>query len=94
MGENWERLRAYNLDRAQAPALKPTQQGLMEQFGFPAIPSEELARIRIPTFLIWGRHDLATPLPVAEAASVRYGWPLHIIDGPPMIRRSSSLPNL
>ncbi|MER8943172.1 alpha/beta fold hydrolase [Mesorhizobium sp. M0915] len=81
MGENWERLRAYNLDRAQAPALKPTQQGLMEQFGFPAIPSEELTRIRIPTFLIWGRHDLATPLPVAEAASVRYGWPLHIIDG-------------
>ncbi|WP_292211602.1 alpha/beta fold hydrolase [Mesorhizobium sp.] len=81
MGESWERLRAYNLNRAQAPELKPTQQNLMEQFGFPAIPSEELARIRIPTFLIWGRHDLATPLPVAEAASVRFGWPLHVIDG-------------
>jgi pimeloyl-ACP methyl ester carboxylesterase/ubiquinone/menaquinone biosynthesis C-methylase UbiE len=81
MGESWKRLRAYNLDRAQVPSLKPTQQGLMEAFGLPAIPPEELARIRIPTVLIWGRHDLATPLPVAEAASARFGWPLHVIDG-------------
>lgn len=81
MGESWERLRAYNLDRARAPELKPTQLSLMEQFGFPAIPSEELARITIPTFLVWGRHDLAMPLRVAEAASARYGWPLHVIDG-------------
>ncbi|MCG5481143.1 alpha/beta fold hydrolase [Sinorhizobium alkalisoli] len=81
MGESWERLRAYNLDRARAPELKSTQQSLMEQFGFPAIPSEELARITIPTFMVWGRHDLATPLPIAEAASARYGWPLHVIDG-------------
>jgi len=25
----------------------------------------------------WGRHDLATSLQIAEAASARYGWPLH-----------------
>jgi pimeloyl-ACP methyl ester carboxylesterase/SAM-dependent methyltransferase len=80
VGEKWDRLRAYNLDRAQVPHLKPTQQALMEQFGFPAIPEDELARIRTPTFLIWGRHDLATPLAVAEAASGRYGWQLHVID--------------
>ncbi|WP_201285540.1 alpha/beta fold hydrolase [Chelativorans xinjiangense] len=81
MGESWDHLRAYNLDRAQVPELKPTQQSLMEQFGLPAIPPEELARIKIPTVLIWGRHDLATPLPVAEAASIRFGWPLHVVDG-------------
>ncbi|MDP9807941.1 pimeloyl-ACP methyl ester carboxylesterase/ubiquinone/menaquinone biosynthesis C-methylase UbiE [Rhizobium tibeticum] len=80
MGESWERLRAYNLDRAQVAGLKPTQQSMMEQFGLPAIPPEELARIRVPTVLIWGRHDLATPLSVAEAAGVLYGWPLHVID--------------
>jgi pimeloyl-ACP methyl ester carboxylesterase len=40
----------------------------------------ELARIRVPATLIWGRHDLATPLAVAQAASARYGWPLHVID--------------
>lgn len=88
MGESWERLRAYNLDRARAPSLKPTQQSLMEQFGMPAIPPAELATIAVPTTLIWGRHDLATRLPVAEAASARYGWPLHVIenaaDDPPI----------
>lgn len=81
MGEIWDRLRAYNLDCAQAMSLKPTQQSIMEQFGLQAIPPDELACIRVPTVLIWGRHDLATPLPVAEAASVRYRWPLHVIDG-------------
>ncbi len=80
MGDNWQRLRAYNLDRAQVPSLRPTQQILMELFGLSAIPPEELARISIPTILIWGRHDLATPLPVAEAASARFGWPLHVVD--------------
>jgi pimeloyl-ACP methyl ester carboxylesterase/ubiquinone/menaquinone biosynthesis C-methylase UbiE len=81
MGESWDQLRAYNLDRAQVRELKPTQQSLFEQFGLPAIPPDELERIGIPTFLIWGRHDLASPMPIAEAASARYGWPLRIIDG-------------
>lgn len=52
----------------------------MEAFGMPAIPPETLAGITAPTSLIWGRHDLATPLTVAEEASARYGWPLHVID--------------
>jgi pimeloyl-ACP methyl ester carboxylesterase len=60
----------------------------MEQFGFEAIPSADLERIAVSTTLIWGRHDLATQLPVAEAASASYGWPLHVIeeaaDDPPM----------
>jgi pimeloyl-ACP methyl ester carboxylesterase len=88
MGGQWEDLKAYNLDRARDPALHGTQQTIMEQFGFPAIPSSELERIMVPTALIWGRHDLATPLPVAEAASDRFGWPLFVIenagDDPPM----------
>lgn len=88
MGESWHRYKAYNLDRARAPALHDTQQSLMEQFGIPAIPPAELERIAVPTTLIWGRHDLATPLSVAEAASERYGWPLRVIedaaDDPPI----------
>jgi pimeloyl-ACP methyl ester carboxylesterase len=60
----------------------------MERYGMPAIPPADLARIDVPTTLIWGRHDLATPLSVAEEASVRYGWPLHVVesaaDDPPM----------
>ncbi len=60
----------------------------MVQFGMVAIPPEELERITVPTSLIWGRHDLATQLPIAEAASARYGWPLKVIenaaDDPPI----------
>ena len=88
MGEMWDRIKAYNLDRARTPSLHATQYSLMEQFGIPAIPEAELARIAVPTTLIWGRHDLATRLPIAEAVSARYGWPLHVIenagDDPPM----------
>lgn len=81
MGERWEVLKAYNLDRATQPTLRAEQQRLMELFAFPAIPKEELETIRTPVHLIWGREDLATPLSVAEAASARYGWPLQVIDG-------------
>lgn len=88
MGESWAWLKAYNLDRARASSLQAAQHSLMEQFGLPAIPPTDLARIAVPTTLIWGRHDLATPLSVAEAASTHYGWPLHVIedaaDDPPM----------
>ena len=60
----------------------------MQQFGLPAIPEEDLARIAVPTNLIWGRHDRAVSLSVAEAACARFGWPLHMIeqcaDDPPI----------
>jgi pimeloyl-ACP methyl ester carboxylesterase len=88
LGERWESLKAYNLDRAGVMALKPLQQALMAEFGFPAIAPADLARISVPVALIWGRHDLATSLQVAEAASARYGWPLHVVedaaDDPPI----------
>jgi pimeloyl-ACP methyl ester carboxylesterase len=88
MGAGWDRIRAYNLDRARTPALHATQQSLMAQFGLPEIPPAELECISTPTSLIWGRHNRAIPLSVAESASKRYGWPLHVIedaaDDPPI----------
>jgi pimeloyl-ACP methyl ester carboxylesterase len=45
-----------------------------------AIPPGELARIAVPTSLIWGRHDRQVRLELAEDASARYGWPLHVIE--------------
>jgi pimeloyl-ACP methyl ester carboxylesterase len=44
------------------------------------IPNSELRQIAIPTALVWGRHDRMVPLGLAEAASTRLGWPLHVID--------------
>jgi pimeloyl-ACP methyl ester carboxylesterase len=88
MGESWEWLKAYNLERARATNLHAAQHSLMTQFGMPAIPPADLMRITVPTTLIWGRHDLATQLAIAEAASARYGWALHVIenaaDDPPI----------
>lgn len=80
MGERWENFSAYTLDRALAPETRGAVDVLMEQFGLLPIPPEDLARLRVPTTLIWGQHDLATSLTVAEGASARYGWPLHVIE--------------
>ncbi|HUF29180.1 MAG TPA: alpha/beta fold hydrolase [Gemmatimonadaceae bacterium] len=88
MGDDWERVKAYNLDRAADATLGPAQHALMGSFGLPAIPEEQLLQISVPTSLIWGRHDLATSLVVAERAAERYGWALQVIenaaDDPPM----------
>ena len=46
-----------------------------------SLPSHQLEQIDAPTTLIWGRHDLATPLHVAETASALHGWPLYVIEG-------------
>jgi FAD/FMN-containing dehydrogenase/pimeloyl-ACP methyl ester carboxylesterase len=88
MGGRWAAFETYNLDRARTPDVQAALGVLMESFGNPPIPEEELARIRVPTALIWGRHDLATRLEVAEVAGMRYGWPLRVIeecaDDPPV----------
>ena len=80
MGEQWRSYEAYTFDRAIAPEVRAAQHALMEQFGLPPIPAEDLARITVPTRLVWGREDIAISLAVAESASARFGWPLHIID--------------
>lgn len=88
MGGLWEPFRAYNVDRARRPAVREALGVLMEQFGGEPIPPAGLARIAAPTTLVWGRHDLATPVRIAEAASARYRWPLQVIencaDDPPV----------
>jgi pimeloyl-ACP methyl ester carboxylesterase len=81
LGDQWESLKAYNLACAWAPGRLAAVADLMGQFGIPAIPPPSLARITVPTTLIWGREDRATPLHVAADASARYGWELRVIDG-------------
>jgi pimeloyl-ACP methyl ester carboxylesterase len=80
MGGRWEPFKAYSLDRAGTPSVRAALAALMGEFGMPAIPATELARIAVPTALIWGRHDRATPLYVAEAVGARHAWPLTVID--------------
>jgi pimeloyl-ACP methyl ester carboxylesterase len=80
LGPQWPALTAYSLDRALTPGLLAAQHRFIELFGMPAISPAQLARISVPTALVWGRHDLATPLSAAIEASARFGWPLHVID--------------
>ncbi len=90
IGTRWEAFEAYNIERARTPSQQAALGLLMEEFGLPAIPADELGRVTVPTTLIWGRHDLATPLDTARMASERYGWPLRVIedcaDDPPIER--------
>jgi len=79
MGERYEWMAAYALDRFRTPSVKAAMRSLMRQLAA-AIPPADLDRIAVPTTLIWGRHDLGVRLNVAEAAGARYGWPLHVIE--------------
>ena len=80
MGARWKPFVAYNLELARAPQVKAALRSLMPALGLPAIPASELARIAVPTTLIWGRHDRAIRLRVAQEASARHGWPLHVVE--------------
>lgn len=80
-GDLWDPLMAYALKGARNAAQKAALRALMPPFGLRTFSEEELARIDVPVSLIWGRHDLQTPLRVAEEASDRYGWPLQVIEG-------------
>jgi pimeloyl-ACP methyl ester carboxylesterase len=80
MGERWEASQAYNLDRARTPSVRAANRRMLRELGTKAIPPGELARIAVPTTLIWGRQDRVMRLGIAETASERYGWPLHVIE--------------
>jgi pimeloyl-ACP methyl ester carboxylesterase len=80
LGLLWQPLMTCALEGAKSPDQKAALRSMMPPLAWRAIPEEELARISIPTTLIWGRQDRQTPLTVAQRASSRYGWPLHIIE--------------
>jgi pimeloyl-ACP methyl ester carboxylesterase len=80
LGATWDAMKAYNLELANSPAVAEAGGKLMELFAMQVVPADVLGRIAVPTSLIWGRHDLATPLRIAEGASERYGWPLRVIE--------------
>lgn len=79
LGDDWSSFVAYNL--AMAGSDRASQAGhLFRKAGLPRIRPGELDRIDVPTTLIWGRHDRANRLDVAQRAHTRHGWPLHVID--------------
>ncbi len=79
MGRRWEPYMSYSLDLARSPSAKAMRQ-LMRDVGLPPLSPERLARIGVPTTLIWGRQDQANSVRIAQAASARHKWPLHVIE--------------
>jgi pimeloyl-ACP methyl ester carboxylesterase len=79
IGRHWDPMATYAVDLAATASVQAAIEAMMRDFAVP-IPPDDLERITVPTLLIWGRHDLVTSLRVAEAASARYGWPLHVLE--------------
>jgi len=70
---------AYGLELARTPSVRAANRRLLRELGTRPIPPEQLAGIAVPTALVWGRQDRVMRLRIAEEASARYGWPLHVI---------------
>jgi pimeloyl-ACP methyl ester carboxylesterase len=79
-GGSWSNWRNMPSTVPTPPSQKAALRSLMPRLGVPPIPPEDLARIAVPTTLIWGRHDRQVRLRVAEVASVRHDWPLQVIE--------------
>lgn len=79
-GRHWDDVRDYALDRARRPENKRALNQLIPKVGLTPIAADDLDRIPTPTTLVHGRHDLQVALKVAERASARHGWPLHVIE--------------
>jgi pimeloyl-ACP methyl ester carboxylesterase len=62
----------YTRARAREPHVKRTMRQLTST-GTKRIPDNDLARISVPTTLLWGRHDRMVPFAVAESAATRHG---------------------
>ena len=80
LGGRWDAMRNYNLTLARIPAVAGALQTLLGLFAMPSIPDDVLARIAVPTTLVWGRDDAIVPVSVGEAAAARYGWPIRVLD--------------
>ena len=70
---------AYGRSRGAVPDVKRTMRQLIKA-GSKQISDDELRGIDVPVALLWGRRDRMVPLRIAELASTKFGWPLHVVE--------------
>ena len=61
MGDRWDPFRAYSLELARTPGVRRANRHLLRELGLRRLPPGEVARIAVPTTLIWGRQDRVMP---------------------------------
>lgn len=76
----WQDFIGYGMERNAAPTVKSANRQMLRKLGTKQIPDEDLERIECPVALVWGRHDKIMNVTIAEEASRKFGWPLHVID--------------
>ena len=92
----YEAFSLYTRERAGRRAVKRTMNSLISPMT-KQIPEADLDRIECPVSLLWGRHDRMVPLSIAEHASSRRGWPLHVVEAAahaPHIEAPRSFPDV
>jgi pimeloyl-ACP methyl ester carboxylesterase len=80
LGDRWPSFAGYALDAARRPGARPAMLSLAMAFGTRPVRRRDLARLGVPVSMLWGRHDLQVRVAVAQAASRRFGWPLHVVE--------------
>ncbi len=90
LGPRWAPYAEYAVELARDPGVQAAIGTFLALFAVRPLPTETWEAIGVPTTMIWGRQDAATQLAVAEEASARHGWPLHVVeaagDDPPLDR--------
>jgi pimeloyl-ACP methyl ester carboxylesterase len=77
--EWYDAFMAYGLSRGATPQVKQTMRQLIKA-GAKQIPDADLQGIDVPVALLWGKRDRMVPLRIAELASAKFGWPLHVVE--------------
>jgi pimeloyl-ACP methyl ester carboxylesterase len=80
-GRRWAPFAQYAVELAGDPRVQTAIGSVIGLYAGSPIPDATLAAIDVPVSMIWGRHDAATSVTVAEEVAARYGWPLAVIDG-------------
>lgn len=80
LGGKWGDFIAYGRERAATATVQAANRHMLRRLGTKQIPDADLRGIEAPVALIWGRHDRVMKLGIAESASEKFGWPLHVID--------------
>lgn len=79
-GAEWQDFLGYGMERNASAAVRSANRQMLRRLGTKQIPDDQLRSIESPVALVWGRDDRIMKVEIAEEASRKFGWPIHVID--------------